>query len=93
MISEWRLLWPVEINQYDITMVIHYDITMGSDIARDVYCEITMGNDIARDIHCDITMSNDVTMCTNHGITVHNEPFLLSIFCSMPDYDFIMGSM
>ncbi len=40
-------------NQYDITMVIHYDITMGNDTARDAHCEITMGNDIARDIHCD----------------------------------------
>ncbi len=38
----------VEINQYDITMATHYDITMGNDIDRDAYCEITMGNDIDR---------------------------------------------
>ncbi len=48
-------------------------------------------------IHCDITMSNDVAVCTYHDITMHNdvcyEPFLLYIFCSMPNYDFIMGSM
>ncbi len=49
----------MEINQYDITMTTHYDVTMG--------------NDIARVIHCDITMSNDVTMCTYHGITMHND--------------------
>ncbi len=40
-----------EINQYEITMAPHYDITMGNNIARDVHCEITMGNDIARNIH------------------------------------------
>ncbi len=34
----------VEINQYDITMVTHYVITIGNDIARDAHCEITMGN-------------------------------------------------
>ncbi len=60
LISEWRSIRPVEINQYDITMVTHYDITMCNDVARD---EITMGSDIAKDIRCDITMSNDVAMC------------------------------
>ncbi len=54
VISEWRSIRPVEINQYDITM--------SNDVARDVHCEITMGNDVARDIYCDITMSNDVAM-------------------------------
>ncbi len=68
----------MEINQYDITMATHSDITMGNDIGRDVHCEITMGNDIARDIQCDI-MSNDVAMYTYHAITMHNEPFLLCI--------------
>ncbi len=62
----------MEINQYDITMATHYDITMGNDVARVVHCEITMGNDIARDIHCDVTLSNDIAMCTNHGI-IHND--------------------
>ncbi len=60
----------MEINQYDITMVIHYDITMG--IPSNIIT-ITMGNDIARDIHCDITMSNDIAMCTYYGITIHND--------------------
>ncbi len=73
VISEWRSIRPVKINQYDITMATHYDITMGNNIAIDVHCEITMGNDIARGIHCDITMSNDVAMCTHHGITMHND--------------------
>ncbi len=72
VISEWRSISPVEINQYDITMATHYDITMGNDIARDAHCEITMGNAVARDIHCDITMCNDVAMCTYHGITMQN---------------------
>ncbi len=70
VISKWRSIRLVEINQYDITMATH-DITMGNDIARDAHCEITMGNDVARDIHCDITMSNDIAMCTYHGITMH----------------------
>ncbi len=73
VISEWRSIRPVEINQYDITMANHYNITMGNDIARDAHCKITMGNDIARDIHCDITMSNDITMCTYHVITMYND--------------------
>ncbi len=71
--SKWRSIRPVEINQYDFTMVTDYDITIGNDIARDVHCEITMGNDVARDVHCDITMSNDVTTYTYHGITMHND--------------------
>ncbi len=71
----------VEINQYDITMATHYNITMSNDIARDVHCEITMGNDIA--------------MCTYHGITIHNDVamnlFYYVLFCSMPNYDFCCG--
>ncbi len=39
-------------------MVIHYDITMGSDVAMD--------------IHCDVTMSNDITICIYHVSTMHN---------------------
>ncbi len=35
--SERRSIRPVEINQYDITMATHYDITMGNDIARDAH--------------------------------------------------------
>ncbi len=34
VLSKWRSFSPVEINQYDITMATHYDITMGNDIAR-----------------------------------------------------------
>ncbi len=71
--SDWKSIRPVEINQYDITMATHYDITMGNDVATDAHCEITKGNDVARDIHCDITMSNDVAICTYHGITMHND--------------------
>ncbi len=70
VISEWRSIRPVEINQYDITMAIYYDITMDNDVARDAHCEITMGNDVARDIHCDVAMCNDVAMCTYHCITM-----------------------
>ncbi len=54
---EWRSTRPVEINQYDIIMATHYDITMG--------------NDVARDIHCDVTMSNDFAVCIYHCITMH----------------------
>ncbi len=77
VISEWRSIKPVKINQYDITMSTNYGITMGNDLASGVQCEITMDNDIARDIHCDvtmITMGNDVAMYgTYHGITMHND--------------------
>ncbi len=55
---KWRLIGPVEDNQYEITMATH--------------CEITMGNDIAGDINCDVTMRNDIAMCIYHGITMHN---------------------
>ncbi len=71
VISKWSSIRPVEINQYDITIATHYDITMGNDI--DVHCEITIGKDVARDIHCDVTMSNDIAMCTFHGIIKHND--------------------
>ncbi len=60
----------MEINQCDITMVIHYDITMG--IPSNIIT-VTMGNDVASNIHCDVTMSNDVAMCTYYGITMHND--------------------
>ncbi len=33
---------PVEINQYDIIMVTHYNITMGNVIVRNVNYDITM---------------------------------------------------
>ncbi len=74
VISAWRSIRIVEINQYDITMATHYDITIRNDIARDTHCEIMMGNDVAKDIHCDVIMSNDIAMCTctYHGITMHN---------------------
>ncbi len=83
----------MEINQYDITMTSHYDITMGNGIARDVQCEITKDINIATSIHCDVTMSNDVAMCTNHGITMHHVRFLLCMFCFIPNHDFIMRSV
>ncbi len=54
-------------------MVIHYDVTMSNNVARDAHCEITLGNNIARDIHCDVTMSNGIAMCTYHGITMHSD--------------------
>ncbi len=86
---EWRSIRPVEIKEYDIIMVTHFNITMGKDISRDGHCEITIGNDVARDIHCNVTMSNDVAMCTYHGITMHNvvamKHFLLCILYSMPN--------
>ncbi len=73
MISIRRLIRPVEINQYHITMSTHYDITMGNDVTSDVHCEIKMGNDIARDFHFEVTMSNEVAICTYHGITMYND--------------------
>ncbi len=57
VISEWRPISTVEINQYDLTM--------GNDVTRDAHCEITMDNDAARDIHCDSTMSNDISCYMN----------------------------
>ncbi len=51
VISEWRSIRRVEINQYDSTMATHYENTMGNEVARDAHCEIIMGNDVARDIH------------------------------------------
>ncbi len=39
---EWILIRPVKMNQYDITMTTHYDITMDKDVAWDAHCEITM---------------------------------------------------
>ncbi len=50
VVFEWRSIRPVEINQYDITMVTHYEITMGIDVAKDAHCEIIMGN-VAKDIN------------------------------------------
>ncbi len=57
VISKWRSNRPLEINQYDITIANHYDITMGNDITKDGYCNVTM--------------SNDIVMCIYHGSTIH----------------------
>ncbi len=56
-----------------VCSMTHYDITMGSDIAREANCNITMGNDVARNIHYNITMSNGIAMCTSQ--------------CIMPNWD------
>ncbi len=69
----------MDINLYDITMNIHYDIIIGNDVAIDVHCEITMDDHVARDVHCDVTMCNDVAMCTHHDITMHND-VVMNIF-------------
>jgi len=37
-----------------------------------IHYDITMGHDIARGTHCDITMSNGVTRVNNHDVTVGN---------------------
>ncbi len=62
----------MEINQYEIIMATHYDMTMGNDVGRDATFEITMGNDVARDTHCDVPMSNADAVCIYNGITMHN---------------------
>ncbi len=66
----------MEINQYDVTMPTHYDITMGNGIARDaiVKTQWVMVN-IVSNIHCDVTISNNIMMCrsTYCGITMHND--------------------
>ncbi len=46
VISEWRSIRSVEVNQYAIILATHYDIIMGNDTAWDALCEITMGNDL-----------------------------------------------
>ncbi len=79
VLSEWRSIRSVKINQYYITLATHYDITMGNDFARDAHCETTIGNDVARDIHCDVTINNDVAMCTYHGITMHDDVAVYSL--------------
>ncbi len=73
VISEWRSIRPVGINQYYITISTHYDITMGNDDARDAHCEITMGNDNVRDIHCDVTMGNDNVRDIHCDVTMSND--------------------
>ncbi len=40
--SELRSIRPAEINQYDLTMATHYDITMSNDVARDIHCDVTI---------------------------------------------------
>ncbi len=81
MISEWRSIRSVEINQYDITMATHYDITMGNDVARDSHLEITMDNVVARDIHFDVTMHNDIAMCTYYSVIMHNNVAMNPFYC------------
>ncbi len=61
-----RSIWPVETNQYNITIATHSNIIMG--------------NDVATDIHCDVTMSNDINMCTYHGITMHKDVAMSSFY-------------
>ncbi len=53
MVSQWRSIRPLEINQYDITMATNYDITwvmtlIGMRIVKSQW----VYNDVARDFHC-----------------------------------------
>ncbi len=83
VISELRSIRPVEINQYDITMITHYDITMGNEIARGVHCEITMGNDVTRDVHCHATMGNDIAsfIAMHNDIAMNIFYYVMSALC------------
>ncbi len=40
--------------------MIHYDITIDNDVARDVHCEIIMGHGIIMGTYHDVTMHTDV---------------------------------
>ncbi len=50
VISKWKSIRPMEINQCDFTMATHYDITMVNDIAWNIHCYVTMHNDIAMNL-------------------------------------------
>ncbi len=69
------------INQYDITMATHYDITMGNDVARDVHCQITMGNNVAKDIHYDVIMSNDIAITMHNDVAMKVFYYVFSALC------------
>ncbi len=65
VISKWRSIRPLEIHQWEGTLIVtsQWPFIMTSQWV----------NAVARDIHCDITMSSDIAMCTYHGITMHND--------------------
>ncbi len=86
---KWRSIRPVEINQYEITMSTHYDITMGNNVAKDVHCEITIGNDIAKDIYCNVTMTREISLhkhnsCVLPRLIKHSLVLVTNHDCNYP---------
>ncbi len=50
-----------------------------------IHYDITIGNDVVRDVHCDIIMGHDVVMGTYVTMHTDENPHLLCI--TMPNYD------
>ncbi len=73
--SEWRSIRPVEINQYGITIVTHYDITMGNNVSMDAYCAITMT--------CDVDTIREESHQTNVILQYKLLASILSAVCSV----------
>ncbi len=63
---QWRFrsehYFSFEDHKVDTTFcsIIHYDITIGNDVARDVHCDIIMGHDLVMEAYHDVTMHADV---------------------------------
>ncbi len=54
----YYVLWIFPLCALLLCFMIHYDITMGIDFAKNAHCLITISNDIAKDVHCEFTMSH-----------------------------------
>ncbi len=63
----------VKINQCDITMATHYDITIGNDVAR---MQVLKSQWVMTLLGTSIVMSQCIMtllLCIYHGVTMHND--------------------
>ncbi len=58
--------------------MMHYDIIIGNDVARDVHCEIIMGHGIVMGTYHDVTIHADVA--TNLIYYVLLRPIMIFLF-------------
>ncbi len=61
----------------------HYDITIGSDVARYVYFDIIMGQDVVMDTCHDVLSGDRLAsspMEGNHDVTMHTDVAVILIY-------------
>ncbi len=79
------ILWRLLVWELLLYSMIHYDITMGNDVARDILCDVTMSNDIAMCTYHATTMLNGIAMSFFYYVLLC--PIMILLFPQFPQSD------